>query len=951
MKKVIVFVLSLMMTMVVKAGDVTPEQALQQAKDFLQEQVAVGVRTNRSQLVTSELKLTGRVSGLYVFNADGDNGYVIVSNDDRTTPVLGYADNGKFDADNMPENMRAWLQGYADEIAWLNTHDIQPAAQTARRTSAVKTPIAPLVQTLWDQGNPYNLLCPDFFTYGKCVTGCVATAMAQVMYYTATKAGLASSATIANIDAYDCNTNWGGLGKVHVEAVPAGTELYWDQMLLTYKKNGADPDEAKTAVATLMQACGASVGTNYANSASGGSSAAGAICNQALITYFGYEASTTQSVDRSFYSYANWIEMLYNELNQGRAIIYGGQSSGGGHEFVCDGYQGEDYFHINWGWSGGSNGFFKLSALNPDEQGIGGSTSTDGYHYGQHAIVGIQLEGGTGTVVSHPNFTDPNSIALTINSVTADKTNITVNETATITFNITNSNSVAYDGEIGLFIINNNTTTGGKMFLIPAGQTKDCVFEFKPKYSGTHHITAYIPRGNGSYGPFNYDKQVDIDVESAMMPTDDVELTLETPTVENAELYKNTTYYLYGNVFRATVRIVNNSTEDDYSGKLLWKLLPQSFVGNYTYDEKKIYVPKNSYIDVPLEVDGLNTDENYYSLDINYTFKGSRQGDQWYYYVLKPSITTYAADGTVTVTKTSATNYDAPADILAVELVGTAVTTVSGGATNCVFISDKTLSGATNIIKKTGSTYTAANIVLVDGHDFFTPVGFTAENIEFTYDNDRWADGSNGWNTIMLPFDVTTVTANDTPIDWFHGDSDSGKQFWLKEFVGDNSYSPKVEFDYVAGSMKANTPYIIALPGSAFGDAYNLNGKTIKFIGTNSEVSKSEHASITGGNYRFVGDTRAVSTEDIYCINAAGNQFVLKSTGGSPAFRPFFKAEMFDRTVNSLSIGGGGDTTGINDVRSETEEVRGGLFDLQGRRVEKPGKGLYIVNGKKVVIK
>ena len=409
--------------------------------------------------------------------------------------------------------------------------------------------------------------------------------------------------------------------------------------------------------------------------------------------------------------------------------------------------------------------------------------------------------------------------------------------------------------------------------------------------------------------------------------------------------------YLYGNVFRATVRIVNNSTEDDYSGKLLWKLLPQSFVGNYTYDEKKIYVPKNSYIDVPLEVDGLDTDENYYSLDINYTFNGSSQDDKWYYYVLKPAVTTYAADGTITVTKTSATNYDAPADILAVELVGTTVTTVSGGATNCVFISDKALSGATNIVMKSGSTYTAANIVLADGHDFFTPVGFTASNIEFTYENDRWADGYYGWNTIMLPFDVTKVTANGTSIDWFHSDSDNGKQFWLKEFVGDNSYFPSVVFDYVSGSMKANTPYIIALPGTHWGAANDLSGKTIKFIGTNSEVPKSERASVTGGNYRFVGETRAVSTEDIYCIDAAGSKFVLKVTGGSPAFRPFFKAEMFDRTVNSLSIGGGGDTTGINEVSNETEEVRGGLFDLQGRRVEKPGKGLYIVNGKKVVIK
>ena len=152
--------------------------------------------------------------------------------------------------------------------------------------------------------------------------------------------------------------------------------------------------------------------------------------------------------------------------------------------------------------------------------------------------------------------------------------------------------------------------------------------------------------------------------------------------------------------------------------------------------------------------------------------------------------------------------------------------------------------------------------------------------------------------------------------------------------------------------MKANTPYIIALPGNHWGTAYDLSGKTIKFIGANAEVKKSTSGVVTGGNYRFVGDTKAVNTEKIYCINAAGNMFELKATGGSPAFRPFFKADMFDRTVTSLGIGNGGETTGITTLNIERETLNDdSWYDLQGRRVENPTKGVYIKNGRKVVIK
>ena len=208
MKRTLLCILSVLMTLVVKAGDVTPEVAMKQAADFVKQRVANGSR--RAPGAMSQLSMTKKVSGLYVINIGKSEGFVIVSPDDRTDAILGYADSGDLNPDNMPDNMKAWLQGYADEIAWAERHHITASATTAQRAHrAVKTAIAPLVTARWNQNDPYNKLVNNstYFDYSDVVTGCVATAMAQVMYYTAKKAGLSSSYTLVATDSY--TTKWG----------------------------------------------------------------------------------------------------------------------------------------------------------------------------------------------------------------------------------------------------------------------------------------------------------------------------------------------------------------------------------------------------------------------------------------------------------------------------------------------------------------------------------------------------------------------------------------------------------------------------------------------------------------------------------------------------------------------------------------------------------------------
>ena len=323
--------------------------------------------------------------------------------------------------------------------------------------------------------------------------------------------------------------------------------------------------------------------------------------------------------------------------------------------------------------------------------------------------------------------------------------------------------------------------------------------------------------------------------------------------------------------------------------------------------------------------------------------------------IAQPSIVTYRSDGTQSVVEVTSDFYAAPSGVLAVDLSGTGITAATSVETNCLFIigeGDPSPIGVGNTIVKSGSSYTADNIVLSDGSDFYSPVDFTALNIEFTYYSDRWADGTNGWNTIMLPYDVSLVKADDAVIDWFHSSSDTGKQFWLKQFVSDEQ--DVVNFDFT-DELKANTPYIIAFPGNHWGSEYDLSGKTLRFIGQDVTVHKSGVASSVAGNYySFIGDTRYVDTEDIYCLNFDGNKFELDNS--SAPFRAYFKANESNSPKICLSIGNGGDTTSLSEelrVKSEEFTTATEWYTLDGRRLKgKPtAKGLYIVNGQKVIVK
>ena len=382
------------------ANPISRQQALQNAQAFLS---AKGKNIPQSSLRHAPSKsATGTTESYYVFNVGDNAGYVVAAGDDCVPAVLGYADTGAVDPNNMPSNMKAWLEEYDSQIKYMQEKGVASTDELV--LTATHPAISPLLTTTWDQSDPYNQNCPDFFTYGKSVTGCVATAMAQVMYYHRAKS---VTATTATIPAYTCRHKWiSGTDtlRIYVDAIPSGSPIDWNNMLNSYSSSATTAQQQ--AVANLMKYCGAAVEMDYANSWNGGSGAYSSEVPNALKNYFNYSDQTVLKYRNNYSSADDWDNLIYNELSNSRPVFYSGSNRSGGHAFVCDGYDGKGYYHINWGWSGTSDGYFLLSALDPDTQGTGGSSA--GYNNNQTAVIYAEPKGSTPPAVTGITFADAN---------------------------------------------------------------------------------------------------------------------------------------------------------------------------------------------------------------------------------------------------------------------------------------------------------------------------------------------------------------------------------------------------------------------------------------------------------------------------------------------------------------------------------------------------------------
>ena len=344
------------------ASQITEQQALQVAAKYAD--IDIKSHPQRMKAVGKQQK----TAAYYAFNIGDNEGFVIVSGDDSLTELVGYSDSGSFDTDNMPDNMRSWLQTYSDYVASVQSGESKAKRQQLGKVTTIV--VRPFVTTEWNQGEPYDRLTPLLDNGAHCATGCVATAMAQVMkYYEWPERGEGSN-----------SYEYGSYGTLSMDFSQSVYD--WDNMLDIYSSYYDEDyniipeynDTQAGAVAKLMYDCGISVNMMYGNS----SGAYDPAIPNAFNKFFKYKSSLYY---RDNMSSKAFMDILLSELDGKRPVLICGSGLGGGHAFVADGYDSNNFVHINWGWGGLSDGYFNVNYLDPSNLGTGGGSGA--FQWGQ----------------------------------------------------------------------------------------------------------------------------------------------------------------------------------------------------------------------------------------------------------------------------------------------------------------------------------------------------------------------------------------------------------------------------------------------------------------------------------------------------------------------------------------------------------------------------------------
>ena len=501
------------------AQQVGVDEAMQSARKFLS-----GSRTAKARAkanIPMKLAYTAEQNGkahFYVFNSEAqDGGFVIVGGDMAAKEILGYCESGSFDYATAPDNMKWWLSQYDAQIAegikqGVNAREVQKKM----RKAGAKITQEELITTKWNQTYPFNSMIPSlgagipYDSNASLATGCVATAMAQVMNY--------HKHPVVGTGANSYNKNWTApVGTKTYEANFGATTYDWANMLDSY--NGTYNDSQRKAVATLMYHAGVSVDMDYGQISTGGSSASSGNIGGALSTYFGYDKSA-QYLFRDYYTDEEWEQIIYDEIAAHRPVIYGGQSSGSGHEFICHGYDSSlDKFAINWGWGGYCDGYFVLTgtnALKPGASGVGGAGNDAEYTGSQDIVIGIKKDEGGSVKYSlgcRNGYYLVNSEDYAVNSVNINRAS-DPDKQMRLQFAFFNTTIIPLDFIYGIKFY--NTTTGQTFYrgcgsrsgLKPANYTGDYALDFNTNIlaPGTYEVTPVYALASepGNWQPMLY---------------------------------------------------------------------------------------------------------------------------------------------------------------------------------------------------------------------------------------------------------------------------------------------------------------------------------------------------------------------------------------------------------------------------------------------------------------
>lgn len=563
MKKLLLLGLSAATAMSISARTLSAEEALSRAAS------SSTARHNAPAMTAPALVAQGEYDGVpsyYIFS--DQKSAMILSASSLQVPVIGYIDRPVTAETPLPEQLKWWLDKFGKSAAraeaatpayfslgGANLSPVKVSGIKLRQDGSLQTPevgasrtdIAPLLKTTWSQEAPYSNDCPT-----GTVTGCVATSTAQVMnYYKYPECGTGRVRV-----SYNNRTLSLDLSQQNFD---------WDNMLDTYPNATSGTAAQKAAVAYLMKAVGYSVEMSYGES----SGAVSQKISPALVDNFKYDPAL-DSYTREYYTDDQWTDMLYTELSAGRPVIYGGAGLGGGHSFVCDGYQASNgYFHFNWGWNGYYDGFFSINDLNPEGQGTGGNGSN--FNSDQDAIMGIQkpvaghtrprgwmcISGG----VLQGTVTSGRSVRLSVSDDGAFFNLSGVNETFDIAYQLKNAS-----GNVTTYTIAEGSYIGvGRGYSYMNASIPTSVG------NGTYELTmVFRPQGTTAWQPF----KLPLDWPAATsMTVNGNTITFNNPTApENPDdetdswSYDNATTstgFTAGEEFDLTLTITNNGTESE----------------------------------------------------------------------------------------------------------------------------------------------------------------------------------------------------------------------------------------------------------------------------------------------------------------------------------------------------------------------------------------------------
>ena len=576
MRRILLFAAVMLAAIQVLASPVDMRTAQAKAQAFVQQKLYSGKMmapiSGEMKLAHAEInsqKLDRAV--YYIFNSQ--NGYVIVSGDDRAEEILGYGD-APLDINAIPDNMKAWLATYKVQLEYLQANEGLVVEAPSLNAPARIASVEPLLTALWDQEAPYWNQCK--INNVQCLTGCPATSAAMVFHF-----WKYPDYETPTVPGYKCELSTGYYTSSYVNVAPLPPVNFdWDNMLDRYT-NGYTTEQAN-AVATLMRYIGQAEHMAYGNSAAGGSGVS--VDSVSLIAdafkFFGYDEETVRVVKKTsaysggttLYTDAEWAAMIQEELDEGRPIVFcavAGGFFGGGHAFNVDGYDAStNKYHINFGWSGDSNNYYALNAFN------GGGSVFNQY---QQMVIGIQPP------IKSPRLKTSKSTLMMEcfkNNTVSDRFTLTGrNLEGDVTLTLNDPNDV--------FSISETTITPNE----DATVNKNIVVTYAPKTEGNYSAT----------------------------------ITCSTPGVEDFEITLNASsdYELY----RPTMLAIDEQTVTPTSFRAEWTdQTPEENVTSYTL-EVKIKPDVNllteaDWSDVPKESTNHASDAANY-LPEGWTFTGS----------------------------------------------------------------------------------------------------------------------------------------------------------------------------------------------------------------------------------------------------------------------------------------------------------------------------------------